>query len=965
MKKITIRLAVALVAVFAAFALQAVEVTPEQAQAAVGKWIRLSPKRMDSEFRSSDAETPKTVRDKAGRAVYHAVNLKGGGFVVTSGDTRLPPIIAFSATGRCSGDETGPFHALLQKDLAGAVSALERADDKVAAASASAGTDANRTNPYAAAVEEWGELLPVKSAATAAGDRSVSAGGSRKTSVSDVRVNKLLKTEWGQVGDYAWNSSTRNYDHYNVFNYYTPDNYPCGCVATAGAQIMKYWEMPKKSIAQFSNACIVDKKTTTQKSIAGAFDWDNMFLVWDQEAPAPSVAQIKAVGMLTYNIAVAVGMKWGPGFGSASPDVLVDVMKTRFGYKSGTFIYHDIDALSESAAYRPDDFNARVADFNNALYASLDAKMPAILSVSGHYGGHAVIADGYGYTSGKRYTHLNFGWYGDDDAWYYLVNEPLLVRDDQETYFEFVGIGFNIHPTAEGDVISGRVLDAVGYAVPGATVKLYDSSNSEKGSATSDSKGIYSFRVTARGSYTVRASHAKTDESPSRTVSISALSASGSYGYGGMTGNKWGMDVKFTGWTVPVSKTLTLKSSSTSRGTVGGSGKYEADSKVTIKAKAKGDNAFVGWFKDKSCTKKLNPEGYDNRKPTVKIEMPAENTTIYAKFVSKASDKKSLKFSSATKELAKTAAKATAGETFTLKLGISSVSLPTVTAKGLPKGLSIDKATGEITGTPAKPGSYTATVTVKSAAGNKITQKVKFKVSIQSWAKGTFYGKALPKGASNPPAYLQFTVGSTGKVSGKVTYKGKAYSFESAYSSCTGSEATFKPQVKIGSGTFKPGAVTVKVVELAGGVSVVEGANVADSFKAQKKAGLVEDGKVLAELAGTSCTVTNEDPNAGLAGDDDRLDASLVNGDQVTVSGTVNGRPLAVLSIPLYVLDVRNMGGKTWFFLGADVMDATLKYYKTLVFRVGYGWNNITETTGILEVSCYAYDDAASRPELN
>ena len=943
---IIVRIVVALAAVFAAFALQAVEVTPEQAQAAVGKWIRLGPKRMDSEFRSSDAETLKTVRNNTGRAVYHAVNLKGGGFVVASGDTRLPPIIAFSATGRCSGDETSPFHALLQKDLAGAVSALERSDSKGAAASASAGSSTNRTNPYAAAMEEWGELLPVKSAATAEGDRSVSAGGSRKTSVSDVRVNKLLKTEWGQVGDYVWNSSTWNYDHYNVFNYYTPNNYPCGCVATAGAQIMKYWEMPKKSIAQFSNTCIVDKKTTTQKSIAGAFDWDNMFLVWDQEAPAPSVAQIKAVGMLTYNIAVAVGMKWGPGFGSSSPTDLVDVMKSRFGYKSGTFVYHDIEALDKSDAYRPDDFNARVADFNNALYASLDAKMPAILSISGPVGGHAIVADGYGYTSGKRYTHLNFGWYGGDDAWYYLVNESLLTWEDTETYSEFDGIGFNIHPTASGDVISGRVLDAVGFAVPGATVKLYDSSNSEMGSATSDSKGIYSFRVTARGSYTVRASHAKTDESPSRIVSISALSASGSYGYDGRTGNKWGMDVKFAEWTVPVSKTLTLKSSSTSRGTVGGSGKYEADSKVTIKAKAKSGNAFVGWFRNKSCTKKLNPEGYDNRKPTVKILMPSENTTIYAKFVSKASDKKSLKFSSATKKLAETAAKATAGEEFSLKLGISSASLPTVTAKSLPKGLSIDKATGKITGTPTKPGSFTATVTVKSAAGNKITQKVKIKVSVPSWVKGTYYGKALPGGTNNPPASLKFTVGSTGKVSGKVTYKGKDYSFTSACASCTDVKATFKPQVKIGSSTFKPGTVAIKERGLADEVFVAEGTNSKHTFMGLKKANLLKKDGKLAELIGQTLGFTKEDEGSDLPNDDDKLDVLFSSGDSVKVSGTVGGKTLTALSVPLLVVDstlvIIDEGTDaesylTKYWLAAYIFDATLKYYKTLAVMVDIG----------------------------
>ncbi|MBQ3289576.1 MAG: C10 family peptidase [Kiritimatiellae bacterium] len=947
--KLIVKFVFSFAAFFAAFALWAAEVSPEQAQAAVGKWISLGPKRMDSEFQSKDAETPKTVRSKTGRAVYHAVNLKGGGFVVTSGDTRLPPIIAFSTEGRFSGDESGPFHALLQKDLAGAVSALERSDRKVAAASSGQGGGAN---PYAAAMAEWSELLPSKSAAAAEGDRRVCAVGSRKTSVSDVRVGKLLKTEWGQVGDIAWNSQKYMWDDYYVFNYYTPNNYPCGCVATAGAQIMKYWEMPKNSIAQFSNACVVDKKKTTQKSIAGAFDWSNMFLIWDQNAPAPSAAQIKAVGMLTYNIAVAVGMEWGPGFGSASPSVLVDVMKTRFGYKSGTFIYHDIDALSEAEAYRPDDFEQRVADFNNALYASLDAKMPVILSVDGHYGGHAIVADGYGYTSGKRYTHLNFGWYGGDDAWYYLVNEPLLVRDDQETYFEFEGIGFNIHPTEAGDVLSGRVLDAAGTAVAGATVTLYDSAKNAKASTTTDSKGIYSFRITATGRYTVRASNDKTEEEPSESVNMSVLSTGGSYGYYNYeagnnceTGNKWGVDLKFTEWAAPVKRTLTLKPNSTSRGTVSGGGKYLAGKTVTITAKAESGNAFGGWFTDKACKNPLNPDDYDNLDPKVKIVMPAENTTIYAKFITKAADKKALKFSSKTKKLANTPAGTVAGEEFYLGLGISSASLVTVSAKGLPKGLDIDKATGEITGTPTKFGTFTATVTVKSAAGNKITQKVKIKVLMPEWARGTYYGVAYPNGTGKPPASLKFTVGSTGSVSGKMTSGGKAYSFKVTCSSYASSGVKFSPKVKMGSKSFSPGTLTIKTRGLADEVFVKECANSKRTFIGQKKPNLVKEGGKLAALIGRTDSFTKADEGSGLTKAKDKLDVRLANGDSVKVSGTVGGKTLS-LSAPLIVLDstlvVIDEGKEsetyvTRYSLCACVIDAKLKYYKELLIDVDIG----------------------------
>ena len=381
------------------------------------------------------------------------------------------------------------------------------------------------------------------------------------------------------------------------------------------------------------------------------------------------------------------------------------------------------------------------------------------------------------------------------------------------------------------------------------------------------------------------------------------------------------------------SYTLTVKSTNTSRGTVSGGGKYAAGKKLTVTATAKNGNVFAGWFSDKKCTKPLNMSGDDYRSPTVKYVMTAKNTTVYAKFVTKADAKKSLKFSSATKKLAKTPAKATAGAAFSRKLGISSVSLPTVTAKGLPKGFTVDKTTGEITGKSTKPGSYTATVTVTDAAGNKVTQKVKITVKAPSWASGTFYGTAKPgKKKSDPAAYLQFTVGTDGKVSGKMMYKGKAYSFKTSYSSCTASIATFTPKVKVGSSTFKPGKVTVKSQKVDG-LSLVEASNAKGTFAAQKKPNLVKKGKALAKLVGKTFAFTKKDKNSGLAKSKDKLSVTVSNGDSAKVTGTVNGKKLSA-SLPLLVSGKETVDGVTTYTLYVDIIEPSLKYERTLAITV-------------------------------
>ena len=388
---------------------------------------------------------------------------------------------------------------------------------------------------------------------------------------------------------------------------------------------------------------------------------------------------------------------------------------------------------------------------------------------------------------------------------------------------------------------------------------------------------------------------------------------------------------------------LTLTPDNTKYGTVTGGGDYLTDMTATLKATAKTGNAFAGWFTDKACTKPLNPAGYDNRSPTVKITMPEADTTVYAKFVTAAEAKKSLKFSSATAKLATTAAKATAGSTFSLKLGISSASLVTVTATGLPKGLKIDKATGAITGTATVPGDFTATVTVKDAAGNIISQKVKMTIEAAAYARGDFYGTAKPGKKGDPTAYLQFTVAKTGKVSGKVNYKGKAYSFKSTLSSCTASKAAFTPKVKIGKKTFKPGTVTVKTQKV-GGLSLVEAANSKGTFAAQKKPELVKKGKVLAKLVGKTFKFTKKTKNSGLTKSKDKLEVKLANGDAVKVAGVVGGKKLTAISWVTLVSGKATKGGSEVYTLYVDIIDAKLKYERTLVIKATVSTGGVKAT---------------------
>ena len=387
-------------------------------------------------------------------------------------------------------------------------------------------------------------------------------------------------------------------------------------------------------------------------------------------------------------------------------------------------------------------------------------------------------------------------------------------------------------------------------------------------------------------------------------------------------------------WKVNAYK-LTAKPKSTKYGLVSGSGTYDYGTKVQLKATAKDGYVFTGWFTDADCTQKLNPVGYDNRKPTIKYAMPGKATTVYAKFNSVTTDKSGLKFSDSTKKLAKTAKSYAANAKVSLALGFSSKSYPKVTATGLPSGLSIDALTGKITGTVKKPGAYTVKVTVTSAAGNKITQNVKIDVKAPSWAYGTFsgYGAVVVKGKTVPVS-ATFTATAVGKVSGKVIYKGRTASFTANYASATDTESRFTVSFSADGVAFKS-AMSIK--QKTSGLTYTRAhALKADSFELelQKVVPLVEKGKSLEGMIGKSYTFKYGYANAGLTKSGDKLVVKFADKDVVKLSGIAGGKSFSGLSASVMACGKSKTEPTTKYKLNVPVVEPTTKYYRLLTFKV-------------------------------
>ena len=453
-------------------------------------------------------------------STFHVVKLKGGGFVVMSSDTTREPVVAFSSGGDLLESDSNPLWVLLKKDLALRVGEDVTTNRKSGLLRATVGGSSGSGNEA-----KWNRLLG-KSGGLLRASQGVS-------SVSDVRVAPLVQSKWDQgnvPGGYC-------------YNYYTPNHYVCGCVATAGAQIMRYFQWPSAttSVPTFkNNYCKLNGARKAYTTQGGYYDWSLMPLV-----PNSSItdAERQTIGKLTSDIGICVGMAYASGGSSAGGYMLAEAFTNRFGYANALAAEWSTDISGND-------------DMKNALLSNFDAGLPVAIGLSGA-GGHEIVGDGYGYSGDTLYLHFNMGWSGSDDAWY----APPQLATEQYNFNVLDGFVCNIFTNsayANGVICSGRVLDASGAPIENAVVSIKKGNGSILSSATTNAKGIYALILASvpktATAYTLTATFNGSSATKSvslRTnvgVKLSASGASfGSYSGTPVVGNKSGQDITITG----------------------------------------------------------------------------------------------------------------------------------------------------------------------------------------------------------------------------------------------------------------------------------------------------------------------------------------------------------------------------------------------------------------------------------
>ena len=302
---------------------------------------------------------------------YYVFNNDAGGFVIIAGDDAVTPVLGYTSTGSFDAEN-------LPDGLKDLLKSYER---QIAALGDS--YQANQTATRAAFTGE-----------------------------------KLLNTA-------KWNQN-------DPFNKYTQNGYPTGCVATAGAIVMKYHGYPAKGTGSHSYTW---NGQTRSASFEHTYDWANMPAKYD----GTNDAAFDGVARLMSDLGVAVEMQYAKGGSGATMEDLVTALQKYFGYSK----YARLLAIA--------DLGAGV--WNDRLRAEIDANRPILYSaVDSNVGGHSFVIDGYKDES----FSVNWGWGGYCDGFYRIgaLNPEAGGKPLGDQYNLSQSAVFSLQPSDGKEVIS-------------------------------------------------------------------------------------------------------------------------------------------------------------------------------------------------------------------------------------------------------------------------------------------------------------------------------------------------------------------------------------------------------------------------------------------------------------------------------------------------------------------------------
>ena len=220
-------------------------------------------------------------------------------------------------------------------------------------------------------------------------DNGVEPARSRASRADRAPIAPLVKTQWNQGSPYN-----------NYCPIYNGSRSVTGCVATAMAQVMKYYNYPAKGTGSHSYTTKTLKISQSMDFSSTSFRWTSMA---DSYGSFSSTSQKNAVATLMHACGVSVDMDYTPNESGAPSMNVASALANYFGYDKGVrYLMRDYYGMAE---------------WEELVYNQLVEFGPVQYSGSNTSAGHSFVCDGY---SADGYFHFNWGWGGMSHGYFLL-----------------------------------------------------------------------------------------------------------------------------------------------------------------------------------------------------------------------------------------------------------------------------------------------------------------------------------------------------------------------------------------------------------------------------------------------------------------------------------------------------------------------------------------------------------------
>lgn len=375
--------AAAVVAVVAVNIAIAAEVSKDDASKAAAAFV-------SSDAVGSAVLSGRSVANVAQRGRLWIASLAPSGHIVMSGSDFADPIVGFSKNDFTEPDPESPAFAV-----------LEGADASVASLEAKGGTRHER----------WTKLL-------GGGDRGFSIMADNPPSETIVVEPFLAEhyNQWQPYNDYApvYEASTNNLDSYR-------GRCPCGCVATAAAQIFHHFKWPARIDGTISYDHVFKDDSGTSNSFPIRFDGHEP-ISWNAISNNYIARSYDLRGVMDEAVRYPI----------ARLILWCDVMAHMYFKSGGSSANYETIAGNVTEWYTPGRWVqvGPAADYSQVI-TDLRAGIPLQVGLDGH----EVVGHGWAQNGASKYIYLNYGWGGSNDGYYNLDNSTI-ENAIQEIYVE-------------------------------------------------------------------------------------------------------------------------------------------------------------------------------------------------------------------------------------------------------------------------------------------------------------------------------------------------------------------------------------------------------------------------------------------------------------------------------------------------------------------------------------------------